>query len=453
MKNHVYRLFTLGLLVILAVAVVVSVRRIQDAQSETMDSEKISSKLSNIRQMDMGNGLTDEMVEDAEIDVEKVDGMSKNFIRGVDASEVIAQENSGVRYYDDEGKERDIFEIFSDNGINYIKVRIWNDPYDSHGNGYGGGNCDLDNAIKIGTRAARHSMKLMVNFQYSDFWADASRQLAPKAWITLDLEEKKKAIAEYTTDCLQKLEAAGAVIGMVQLGNETMSSFAGEKDNWENICVLLSAAADAVRQYAGDKEILIALNFTNPEDRGSFKKIAQILDSYQVDYDVFATTYYPVWNGSLRNLTRQLSSVATAYNKKVMVAETSYVYTLKDSDCYQNTIYDSGLLVPGYPATIQGQADMIRDIMQAVADVGENGIGICYADAAWISIGDSLEYNKIIWNRYGTGWASEYAASYDPDIAGMYGGSEVDNEAFFNANGKVLDSIKVFKYAYSGAKK
>ena len=115
--------------------------------------------------------------------VEKVENLSEDFILGMDASCVPALEAGGVKYYDHDGAHKNVYEILSDNGINYIRVRVWNDPFDAEGNGYGGGNCDIENAVIIGKSATEFGMKLLVNFHYSDFWADPAKQMVPKAWL------------------------------------------------------------------------------------------------------------------------------------------------------------------------------------------------------------------------------------------------------------------------------
>ena len=143
--------------------------------------------------------------------VEKVENLPKDFIMGMDASCVPSLEKGGVKYYDYDGAEKDVYEILSENGINYIRVRVWNDPFDADGNGYGGGNCDINNAIEIGKRATAYGMKLLVNFHYSDFWADPAKQMVPKAWEGMDIDEKSEALYEYTRDCLQQLVDANLV--------------------------------------------------------------------------------------------------------------------------------------------------------------------------------------------------------------------------------------------------
>ena len=136
--------------------------------------------------------------EDADIFVEPVDGLSPDFSRGMDISSLIAEEESGVVYYDEKGNARDIFEILADAGVNYIRVRVWNHPYDADGNGYGGGNCDVEKAAQLGRRAAEHSMRLLVDFHYSDFWADPNKQYAPTEWARKDVAEKAALIEDFT---------------------------------------------------------------------------------------------------------------------------------------------------------------------------------------------------------------------------------------------------------------
>ena len=115
-------------------------------------------------------------VQSESLTVERVENLPGDFILGMDASCVPALEAGGVRYSDHGGEEQDVFQILRDNGINYIRVRVWNDPFDGDGNGYGGGNCDIENALDIGLRATAAGLKLLVNFHYSDFWADPGKQ-------------------------------------------------------------------------------------------------------------------------------------------------------------------------------------------------------------------------------------------------------------------------------------
>ena len=381
--------------------------------------------------------------------VQKVENLPDDFIMGMDASCVPALENSDVKYYDFDGTEKDVYEILSDNGINYIRVRVWNDPFDANGNGYGGGNCDIENAIAIGKRATKAGMKLLVNFHYSDFWADPGKQMVPKAWEGMSIEEKSEAVYQYTADCLKKLKKAGVDVGMVQVGNETNGYMCGEKI-WFNIQSLMQAGSKAVREVFPDA--LVALHFANPETEDRYSSYASKLDYYSVDYDVFASSYYPYWHGTLDNLASILSDIATTYNKKVMVAETSYAYTPNDTDFNGNTIGEGADGADKYPMTVQGQANLVRDVIDTMVNKTTNGIGVFYWEGTWVSVGqNSWEENSAKWERYGSGWASSYAAEYDSDDAGQwYGGCAVDNQAFFDANGKALESLKVFGLVKDG---
>ena len=401
----------------------------------------------------------DDPVE-ADIYVEKIDNLNADFIKGVDVSSLLANEKSGVVYYDTEGNKADIFEVMADAGVNYVRLRVWNDPYDSDGNGYGGGNNDVASAIAMGKRATKAGMKVLIDFHYSDFWADPGKQKAPKAWSGYSISEKETVLYEYTKESLDKIIKAGVDVGMVQIGNETNNGICGET-SWENKCKLFNAGSKAVREI--DEDILVAVHFTNPERSGNYANVAKQLDNYGVDYDVFASSYYMFWHGTTSNLTSVLKNIADTYHKKVMVAETSYAYTMEDGDGHGNTIAKDSDLVSGYAASVQGQANVVRDVMAAVADVGSAGIGAFYWEPAWIPVqvydadaenaSEILKENKAIWEKYGSGWASSYAGEYDADDAGKwYGGSAWDNQAMFDFTGHPLASLNVFKYVGTGAK-
>lgn len=388
--------------------------------------------------------------EQADIYVEYVKDLPDDFMKGVDVSSLIAQEESGVVYYNAQGEAEDLCKILKDAGANYVRVRIWYDPYDASGNGYGGGNNDLEKAIQIGKRATKAGMKVFIDFHYSDFWTDPAKQQPPKAWANYSLDEKEEALYSYTKESLQKLLDAGVDVGMVQVGNETTNAFCGETD-WKNRCTLFNAGARAIREI--DKNILIALHFTNPERSGNYANFAKQLHQYNVDYDVFASSYYPFWHGSLENLTTVLQDVAKTYDKKVMVAETSYIYTKEDTDGHGNSVSGTSGQTLSYEISPQGQASCLRDVVEAVVNVGEAGIGVFYWEPAWIKVPtETLEERQERWEKYGSGWAASYSVEYDPDDAGKwYGGSSWDNEALFDTEGKPLPSLYTYRYLKNGA--
>lgn len=388
-----------------------------------------------------------------DIYVSPIDGLNDSFAKGVDISSVIALENSGVVFKDKDGKEQDIFVTLKEAGVNYVRVRIWNDPYDSEGNGYGGGTNDIEKAIEIGKRATAQGMKVFVDFHYSDFWADPGKQMEPKAWQGMSATEKEASLYDFTKSSLKQLMDNGVDVGMVQIGNEINNGIAGVTV-WSKMALLLNAGSRAVRESAQqyDKEILVVIHFTNPETKNAYAAYSSNLERYEVDYDVFASSYYPYWHGTLDNLTELLGQIAEKYGKKVMVAETAYVYSLDEMDGHDNTISKESDLA-GYPATVQGQANMLSDVIASVASLGEAGIGVFYWEPAWIGVGppSSKDSNKSLWEKFGSGWASSYAGEYDPVDAGeWYGGCAVENQALFDAQGVPLDSLYVFKYAKPG---
>ncbi len=381
--------------------------------------------------------------------VAPVENLPADFILGMDVSSVLAEEASGVKYYDFNGEEADLFRILSENGVTDIRVRVWNDPFDADGHGYGGGNCDINVAVEIGKRAAKYGMGLIVDFHYSDLWADPGKQMAPKAWAGMDIETKSAALYEYTKESLTKLKDAKVHVRMVSLGNETNASMCGET-KWMNIQALMQAGARAVREVL--PEALVAVHFANPERAGAYADYAWRLDYYAVDYDVFASSYYPYWHGTLENLAAVLSDVAETYGKQVMVMETAYACTGADTDFSGNTVSDSSAVEKPYPFTVQGQANAFRDVVNTVVNETKNGIGVVYWEGAWIAVGtEDQEQNCALWEKYGSGWASSYAAAYDPADAGKYfGGSAVDNQAFFGPDGRPLESLKVFSLLRGG---
>lgn len=372
--------------------------------------------------------------EESEIYIEPIENISDDFIRGMDASSVLVNENSGAFYYNYEGEEQDVFMTLAQSGVNYIRLRVWNDPYDENGNGYGGGNNDVATAIELGKRATRYGMKVCIDFHYSDFWADPKRQHAPKAWEGMSGDEKCDALYEFTKESLTEILDAGVDVGMIQIGNEINNGMSGETLT-PVVMKLLNAGSLAVREIseAYGRDIQIAVHYTNIEDADGIDHIALNLSNYGVDYDIFGLSYYPFWDGTNENMQIVAKNIQEKYGKKVVIAETSYCYTSEDGDGSANSLVGIDDLVDGYAATVQSQAAMIRDICAAANEVGV--IGIFYWEGTWIPVGPATADNSSIWEEFGSGWASSYAADYDPEDAGLYyGGCSRDNQAMFDFN-------------------
>lgn len=386
----------------------------------------------------------------SDVFVEPVAGISDDFIRGMDASAVLSVEKSGARYYGYDGKEQDVFKTLAESGVNYIRLRVWNDPYDENGNGYGGGDNDVATAIELGKRATQYGMKVNIDFHYSDFWADPKRQHAPKAWEGMSADEKADALYDFTKESLTQILDAGVDVGMVQVGNEINNGMSGETDV-PAVMELLDAGSRAVREIAGSygKDIQIVLHYTNIEDNDEVDTMAANLKEYGVDYDIFGLSYYPFWDGTNENMQNVAKNIMDRYGKKVVIAETSYCYTEKDGDGFANSFDGIEDAVDGYAPTVQSQATMIRDICAAANEVGV--IGVFYWEGTWIPVGSADKDNSALWEKYGSGWASSYSAEYDPDDAGLYyGGCSWDNQAMFDFNGHPLPSLNVFRYLKDG---
>lgn len=387
--------------------------------------------------------------EDAGIYVEPIPDLADDFIRGMDVSSILAEENSGVKYYDADGVEQDVFTTMAEAGVNYARIRVWNDPYDENGNGYGGGNNDLATAIALGKRATDNGMKVCIDFHYSDFWADPAKQMCPKAWEGMTLEEKTDALYDFTKESMTQLLDNGVDVCMVQVGNETNNGMAGETQI-PNIAQLMNAGSKAVREVSDsyEKEIKVALHYTNASDYDGLDSILYKLSSFQVDYDIFALSYYPYWHGTFENLQKVMANIQNKYGKETLIAETAYCYTTEDTDGSGNSV-GAADLIDAYGATVQSQSTALRDVCAAASQSG--ALGVFYWEGAWIAVGDVNADNSPIWEEFGSGWASSYAAGYDPKDAGQYyGGCSWDNQALFDADGKPLESLYTYKWLKYG---
>ncbi|MBO5260521.1 MAG: glycosyl hydrolase 53 family protein [Agathobacter sp.] len=391
--------------------------------------------------------------------VSQVSYMTDDFARGVDISAVTALENSGASYSYLDGTSGDIFDILAGAGVNYVRIRIWNNPYDSSSpyKGYGAGNCDLYNAKVLGKRATDAGMKVFIDFHYSDFWADPAKQYAPKAWADYSLSYKKDAVYNFTYESLEELLDYGVDVGMVQIGNETNSTMCGVGGLYDGVWDFSSGVAELMQQgcYAVDDinssyslDIQKVLHFTDLLENG--KWYAECIDELGVDYDVFATSFYPMWHGTTDDLADTLTYIAETYDKKVMVAETAYPYTYDNADTQGNNIGDSSAMVcSNYSVNVSGQAQALRDVFAAVAEVNSSkwgyGLGAFYWEPEWIAVDSST------WGTYGSGWASSSSGNYEllyNDSVEYYsttdGGSTWDNMCLFDENGQAMKSLYVF---------
>ena len=400
------------------------------------------------------------------VTIKKVQNMSDSTIRGIDISSYTALKKAGVKYYDNEGKEASLLKVLSDNGVNYIRIRIWNDPYNEKGETYGGGSNDVKAGLEIAKEAAKYNIKVLLGFHYSDFWADPAVQLLPKDWKK-DKDNQEKMclnVYEFTKETLEQFKDVGADIGMVQVGNEISQGMMGimhktkanvwqEEEKSTIIDSYLSAGARAVRECTPDALVAIHLDNLN---LGMYKDAMNAWERDNVDYDVLGASSYAFWAGKnmLENV-RKAGEYVASRGKLFAVLETSWLNSQKDADGTVNMANNTNGAV--YKVGPQGQADMLSDLYNAILS-NDNGLGAFYWEGAWIPVRAgwvNWKYNKEMANEFGTGWAAENAEGYYPTSKLYYnenpvwGGNSWDNQTLFDDKGYPLDSLRFYRDAIS----
>lgn len=400
------------------------------------------------------------------VTIKKVQNMSDSTIRGIDISSYTALKKAGVKYYDNEGKEASLLKVLSDNGVNYIRIRIWNDPYNEKGETYGGGSNDVKAGLEIAKEAAKYNIKVLLGFHYSDFWADPAVQLLPKDWKK-DKDNQEKMclnVYKFTKETLEQFKDAGADIGMVQVGNEISQGMMGimhktkanvwqEEEKSTIIDSYLSAGARAVRECTPDALVAIHLDNLN---LGMYKDAMNAWERDNVDYDVLGASSYAFWAGKnmLKNV-RKAGEYVASRGKLFAVLETSWLNSQKDADGTVNMVNNTNGAV--YKVGPQGQADMLSDLYNAILS-NDNGLGAFYWEGAWIPVRAgwvNWKYNKEMANEFGTGWAAENAEGYYPTSKLYYNGNPVwggnswDNQTLFDDKGYPLDSLRFYRDAIS----
>lgn len=349
-------------------------------------------------------------------------GQRSDFIMGADVSELYEIEKSGKKFYDTDGTPMSALQVLRNHGVNYIRLRLWNDPTDAFGRPIGGENNDLAKDIAIAKEAKALGMKVLLDFHYSDFWADPGKQNKPRAWKDHTGAQLENDVYQFTRDSLTAMKEAGVLPDMVQIGNELNGGLLWPDGNSrEKAAPLLQKASAAVRAVDPGIQILIHIAGNSSGSVGTFtwNLDAWTTGSTEVDFDIIGISDYPYWHGTMAQNADILNTLAVKYNKPVVVAETAYAWTLEPGDETINNFDRSSAYTAGYTPTPQGQAAAIRDVIDIVAKVPHNrGLGVFYWGAVWLPGND-------------TGW-----------IAGQ--GSGWENQALFDYQGKALPSIDVF---------
>ncbi|MDW3194003.1 MAG: glycosyl hydrolase 53 family protein [Cytophagales bacterium] len=320
-----------------------------------------------------------------------------NFYFGADLSYTNQVEDLGGSYFDDSGEEADPYQILATKGLNLARFRLWHDPQwtkEVYGtNGLFGPYSDIKDVIRSMTRAKEQGMDLLVDFHYSDFWADPGRQQIPAAYHEItDLKVLADSVEQYTLKTLSKLSAQGLSPKYVQIGNEiNCGLFITDRPanfpncnvcegNWSQAGTVLNAAITAVRQTNPDTKII--LHVADPVNVEWW--FGQMTTSgVVVDFDIIGISYYPLWHtgSSLSSIDQTIEGFREQFQKDVMILETAYPWTTEDADNYGNILGGSPL--EGYPFTEEGQLDFMTFLTQKAIDAG--ALGVIYWEPGWIS--------------------------------------------------------------------
>lgn len=355
---------------------------------------------------------------EAVVQVNPIKGMSADFIKGADISMLPQMENDGAKFYDTDGKEMDCMKIMQNHGVNWIRLRIWNHPTQ------GAGNTDEAKALAMAKRAHALGLKVLIDFHYSDWWADPGKQTKPKAWEGHSKEQLVTDVYDFTSKVIKDLQAQGTEPDMVQIGNEIKNGMIWPEgklpadDGGKELAKMVQAGLQAVHDSDADHTIKTMIHLPDGGDNAFYQSWFNqlILDNKVNDFDIIGLSYYPFWHGSLTQLSANMDDISKRYNKDVIVVETAVGFSNENFDATPNLYGPEQEKLSGFRSTVQGQATGLREIMQRVVNVPDyHGKGIFY-------------------------WAPE---SYAP--AGIKVDDAWDNLCMFGPNGRALDSMDVFK--------
>jgi arabinogalactan endo-1,4-beta-galactosidase len=322
---------------------------------------------------------------------------------GADLSYVNEMEDCGA-VYRLQGKPIDPFVLLKQEGGNIVRVRIWVNPTWTKYSNY-------PDVLKTIRRAHAAGLQALLDFHYSDDWADGGKQIAPVAWAKLRTDAQAKALHDYTRDILRKLDRDRAMPEMVQVGNETNPELLGgkvpgEPINWARNARLLNAGIRAVHEAgrAGSVAPRIMLHIAQPENILPWFDAAT--KAGVRGYDLIGISYYSKWSKwNLAQLKQTIATAKSRYAKDVIVVETGYPFTLEGADTAKNLLGEDAL-VPGYPATPEGQHRFMVDLTQLTVDAG--GMGVVYWEPYWVSTkcgtrwGHGSDWENATWFDYPT---------------------------------------------------
>lgn len=362
------------------------------------------------------------------------------FVKGMDLSTLLELERCGAKYYDN-GEERDLLAIMKSYDVDTIRIRLWNDPWSETGESYGAGENDLKTSLEIAKRVTAAGFGVLLNFHYSDFWADPGKQIKPKAWADYGVKELEQAVYDYTLESMQTFLDAGVNITMVQVGNELSNGLLwpeGKVPNYDNIATFVNAGIRAVRKV--DAAIPVMIHLDNGGNNALYREWFDNFTKRGEDFEIIGLSYYPFWHGSLQMLNDNMNDIAERYGKDLVIAEVSMGYTMEGYKNYEKLSDEERkgyatrpALVEKieYPMTKQGQYDFMEDFLNRISHIkGGKGKGFFYWEPAWIPVP-------------GSGWATPASLKYMNDPGPC--GNEWANQALFDYDGNALPTLSLIR--------
>lgn len=368
-------------------------------------------------------------------------------IRGVDISMLDQLERSGAVFRDAAGQPAELLPLLQAGGANWVRLRLWHHPVNvadvleggrllsRRGDPVGGGNNDLAATLRMATRAKSLGLKLLLDFHYSDFWADPGKQVKPAAWTDLHGAALRAAVHDYTRNTLLALRDAGAYPDMVQLGNETNGGMLWpDGKTWRatpdeeiggvaGFAELLTAAASAVRETdprSGQADaIRIAIHLADGGDNELYRRVFDDLSARSVDFDVIGLSYYPYFHGPISGLRANLIDLVSRYGKPVVILETATGWTLDNADGTGN-VYNAERAQAGhYSVSAKGQEMLLRELYSVLGELpAGKALGVFWWEPGWIAVP-------------GAGWRTG-------------DGNGWENQSWFDFQGRALPSASAF---------
>lgn len=323
--------------------------------------------------------------EEEEESVETVEKTS--FAKGADVSWLTQMEEDGVKFYSADGQEKECMELMKELGFNAIRLRVWVNPED--------GWCGKEDVLEKAFRAYNIGMKIMIDFHYSDTWADPSNQRPPEAWKSYGVEEMAGAVSAHTTDILEEMKAVGIVVDWVQVGNEINSGMLhplgkiNTTANITNFVQFANAGYDAVKKVYPDAKVI--LHRSNGHEKDSFAWFLDTLKGYRVKYDIIGMSLYPIW----------WDSSTGGWNKDWKSAITSCIDNIKSfSATYGKPVMICEIGVP------VSEPQMSKEAIQMILD-GTKEIDECHGVFYWEPQTDGIwkpaSYKDLGWGAYDKG--------------------------------------------------